>query len=77
LSEIQVGDLLAVGQVGAYGYVMSSEYNARPRPAQVWVEGDRWAVISAGRTIQQMLGDETTAPWQGDVKEWRPARSKV
>jgi len=64
LPEIEVGDLLAVGQVGAYGYVMSSEYNARPRPAQVWVEGDRWAVISPRQSLQQMMGDEMLAPWQ-------------
>ena len=68
LPRIEVDDLLAVGQVGAYGYVMSSEYNARPRPVQVWVEGDRWAVISARRTHQQMLGDEKMPPWQGETR---------
>jgi diaminopimelate decarboxylase len=59
----------AVGQAGAYGYVMSSEYNARPRPAQVWVVDGRWAVISARRTPQQMLGDEENTPWKRDSED--------
>lgn len=77
LPEIEAGDLLAVGQAGAYGHVMSSEYNARPRPAQVWIEGGRWTVISARRTVQQMLDDEEMTPWRRDIGEWRPAPAEA
>ena len=68
LQGIAVGDLLAVRRVGAYGYVMSSEYNARPRPAQVWVERSRWAIVSPRRSIQQRLGDDLLAPWQEETR---------
>jgi diaminopimelate decarboxylase len=68
LPAIEVGDLLAIGQVGAYGYVMASEYNARPRPVQVWIEGDRWHVITPRRTARQMLADDRLAPWQGETR---------
>lgn len=39
------GDLLALMGAGAYGFSMSSNYNSRPRAAEVMVRGDRWAVI--------------------------------
>jgi diaminopimelate decarboxylase len=46
LSPVQPGDLLAILTAGAYGMVMSSNYNARPRPAEVVVfdDGQQWAV---------------------------------
>jgi diaminopimelate decarboxylase len=63
LVDVDVGSLLAVCDAGAYGYVMSSEYNAHPRPSQVWVEGDRWAVITARRSLDEMLDGEQMPPW--------------
>lgn len=45
LPRFQEGDILAVLKVGAYGYAMSSNYNARPRPAEVLVEGDQVRLI--------------------------------
>jgi diaminopimelate decarboxylase len=68
LPEVEAGDLLAIGQVGAYGYVMASEYNARPRPVQVWIDGDEWEVITPRRTAGQMLADERIASWQGRAR---------
>ena len=41
LPEPRPGDLLAVRSAGAYGFAMSSNYNARPRAAEVLVDGDR------------------------------------
>jgi len=64
LPGVTSGSLLAVCDSGAYGYVMSSEYNAHPRPAQVWVDGDRWAIISPRRSLDEMLEGESLAPWQ-------------
>jgi len=45
LPDAQEGDLLAVMDAGAYGFSMASNYNSRPRPAEVMVSGDRWAVV--------------------------------
>lgn len=46
--DATAGDLLAVADVGAYGYVMASNYNVRGRPAEVWVDEGR-AVLSRRR----------------------------
>lgn len=43
---LQPDDLLAIRGAGAYGYVMSSHYNARPRPAEVMVDGDQFQLIT-------------------------------
>ena len=45
LPDVGEGDLLAVMCAGAYGFSMASNYNSRPRPAEVMVSGDRWAVV--------------------------------
>ncbi len=51
-------DLLAVRSAGAYGFTMSSNYNSRPRAAEVMVDGDQVHVIRARETLQQL--------WQGE-----------
>lgn len=48
-------DLLAVLTVGAYGFVNASNYNARPRPAEVLVNGDRVRVIRPRQTLDELL----------------------
>jgi diaminopimelate decarboxylase len=45
LPDAREGDVLAVMDAGAYGFSMASNYNSRPRPAEVMVSGDRWAVV--------------------------------
>ncbi|HJY88326.1 MAG TPA: diaminopimelate decarboxylase [Candidatus Acidoferrales bacterium] len=45
LGEVAAGDLLVIWGTGAYGFVSSSNYNSRPRAAEVLVEGDRFRVI--------------------------------
>ncbi|MFN2566128.1 MAG: diaminopimelate decarboxylase [Gemmatimonadaceae bacterium] len=59
------GDLLAVFDVGAYGYVMSSNYNTRPRSAEVLVDGDRFAVVTARERYDDLVRTEVAEP------EWR------
>jgi diaminopimelate decarboxylase len=59
------GDLLAVFDVGAYGYVMSSNYNTRPRAAEVLVDGDRFAVVSDREQYEDLVRIEVAEP------EWR------
>lgn len=52
------GDLLAVFSAGAYGFVMSSQYNSRPRAAEVLVEGDKWRIIRRRETYEDLYGPE-------------------
>jgi diaminopimelate decarboxylase len=48
---------------GAYGATMSSEYNARPLVPEVLVDGDRWAVVRARPSHEEMLRRECVADW--------------
>ena len=56
------GELLAVGSAGAYGFVLSSNYNARPRAAEVMVDGDEFHLIRPRETFDHMLGHESRFP---------------
>ncbi len=49
------GDLLAIGQAGAYGYAMSSNYNGRLRPAEVLVDGNQYSIIRQRQTYEHLL----------------------
>jgi diaminopimelate decarboxylase len=50
------GDVLAIGQAGAYGFSMASQYNARPRPAEVLVEGSQATLIRPRETYADLEG---------------------
>jgi diaminopimelate decarboxylase len=52
------GELLAIGTAGAYGFSMSSTYNARPRPAEILVSGETHRVIRARETIEDLVRGE-------------------
>ncbi len=58
----EAGDLLAVMSAGAYGYVMASTYNARPRAAAVLVDGSRAHLICARETIDDLMRQERIPP---------------
>ncbi len=53
-----VGDVLVVCDVGAYGAAMASNYNRRPTPAEVVVEGERWQIARRRQTVDDMLACE-------------------
>jgi len=55
---LQQGDLLAVRSAGAYGFSMASNYNSRPRAAEVLVDGDKSAIIRKRETIESLFADE-------------------
>lgn len=59
---IEAGDLLAVVSAGAYGAVMSSNYNTRPRVPEVIVDGDRFHVVRRRETVAELLAPETILP---------------
>jgi diaminopimelate decarboxylase len=58
---LRPGDLLAVMSVGAYGFVMASNYNSRPLPAEALVRGDRVALIRKRQTLDDLTSDEVDA----------------
>lgn len=53
------GDLLAVRSAGAYGFVMASNYNSRPRPAEVLVDGDSYQVVRRRETLEDLWAGES------------------
>ena len=57
---LQQGDYLAVRSAGAYGFSMSSNYNTRPRAAEVLVDGDRAVIVRQRETLEQLMQGETT-----------------
>jgi diaminopimelate decarboxylase len=59
IPAVQPGDLLAVCTAGAYGFVLASNYNARPRPAEVLVEGSRYDVIRQRESFEDLVSGET------------------
>jgi len=59
---IEAGDLLAVRSSGAYGFTMSSNYNSRPRVAEVMVDGADVHVIRQRETIEQLWQGESLLP---------------
>jgi diaminopimelate decarboxylase len=59
LPEVKEGDLVAILDAGAYGMTLSSNYNTRPRPAEVLVEGKRARLIRRRETIQDLTRQET------------------
>jgi diaminopimelate decarboxylase len=61
MEAVEEGDLLAVRSAGAYGFVMASSYNSRPRVAEVVVDGDRWAIATERETYDDLVRHERTA----------------
>jgi len=57
---LQQGDLLAVLSAGAYGIVMSSNYNTRPRAAEVLIDGDKTHLVRERETVASLYAGEKT-----------------
>ncbi len=60
--RLQPGDLLAVRSSGAYGFTMSSNYNSRPRPPEVMVDGDRVHLVRRRETVEELFAGESILP---------------
>ncbi len=65
VDDAQPGHLLAVRSTGAYGFAMASNYNSRPRPVEVLVDGDRFGVITERESYDDLVRNERLEP------EWR------
>lgn len=61
MPAVRPGDLLAVMSAGAYGFSMSSNYNSRPRAAEVMVSGGRFEVVRERESIRDLVGGERIA----------------
>jgi diaminopimelate decarboxylase len=62
LLAVEPGDLIALRSAGAYGFVMSSNYNTRARAAEVMVDGDKVHVVRAREELRQLFAGETILP---------------
>ena len=58
LEVLERGELLAIGAAGAYGFTMASNYNTRPRAAEVMVRGDSYTVVRRRETVDDLLAAE-------------------
>jgi len=58
LPPVKRGDLIAVFTAGAYGFTMASNYNARPLPAEVLVDGDTFSIIRRRQTYEDLTACE-------------------
>ncbi len=57
-SQLDTGDLVAILSAGAYGFSMTSNYNSRPRPTEVLVEGNKSRVIRERETYEDLVAKE-------------------
>jgi diaminopimelate decarboxylase len=62
LPRLEAGDLIALRSAGAYGFAMASNYNGRPRPAEVLVDGDAFHVIRVRESIEDLWRGESVPP---------------
>ena len=60
--SVAEGDLLAVRSCGAYGFSMSSNYNTRPRAAEIMVDGDQIHVVCERESLAELYAGETPLP---------------
>ena len=63
MPELREGDLLAILSTGAYGFVMASNYNSRPLPAEALVCGDKLALIRTRQTREDLVRGEVDTDW--------------
>ncbi len=58
INEVRKGDILAILNAGAYGFSMSSQYNSRPRPAEVLVYNEKAHLIRKRETLEDVLQNQ-------------------
>lgn len=77
MPELQEGDLLAIMSAGAYGFVMASNYNSRPLPAEALVRGNQLALIRKRQTWEDLVAGEIDPLLQGVSVKRRDHRRGV
>ncbi len=63
INAVNKGDIVAIQSAGAYGFAMASNYNSRPMPPEILVDGDKVAVIGKGQTIDELMARESIPDW--------------
>ena len=63
LEQTRRGDILAILNAGAYGFVMSSQYNSRPKPAEVLLKDGKSAVIRERETLEALAAGQKIVEW--------------
>jgi diaminopimelate decarboxylase len=63
LQKLEPGDLLAIMSAGAYGFTMSSNYNTRPRAAEVMVKGSEFSVVRRREDLEDLVKGEEIPAW--------------
>jgi diaminopimelate decarboxylase len=58
IPHVEAGDIIAVLSAGAYGFVMASNYNSRPFPAEILVDGDQAHVVRKRQTMDDLIAGE-------------------
>ncbi|MGA2716937.1 MAG: diaminopimelate decarboxylase [Bryobacteraceae bacterium] len=58
-ADVQAGEYLAIASAGAYGFVQASNYNSRPRAAEVLVDGAQWRIIRERESYMDLIRGET------------------
>ncbi len=71
IERVEPGELLAVKSAGAYGYTMASNYNSRPRAAEVMVAGNKYEVVRKRETLSDLIRGENAK-----LSGLAPAKSK-
>ncbi|NIK74191.1 diaminopimelate decarboxylase [Thermonema lapsum] len=64
LHEVREGDILVILNAGAYGFTMSSNYNARPRPAEVLLYKGKPYLIRKAESLDDLLRNQLPMPWE-------------
>ena len=72
MPEVREGDLLAIMSAGAYGFVMASNYNSRPLPAEALVRGDKFALIRKRQTWEDLVREEVDEIGRNPLAGGRP-----
>ncbi|NOY52778.1 MAG: diaminopimelate decarboxylase [Deltaproteobacteria bacterium] len=62
IQPYEQGDLMAVMSVGGYGFVMSSNYNTRPRVPEVLVSGGQYHIVRKRETVEELMAGESIPP---------------
>ena len=63
ISAVTSGDYLCIMSAGAYGFTMASNYNSRPRAAEVLIKGKQFHVIRERESYEDLIRGETMPPW--------------
>jgi diaminopimelate decarboxylase len=63
MPALSAGDLVAVFSAGAYGAVQASTYNTRPLVPEVLVDGDRFAIVRARPSVEDLIALDALPPW--------------